>query len=316
MQKLNSIKKFIVFLYVGTLLLFGINNSYSIENKIEYKINDEIITTVDIQNESRYLTALNPKLLEIDKDSIINISIKSLIREKIKKIEIQKIKKNLEIDVGYLSKLIENNYKKINIQTEEEFINFLNGLGLKYDDFKKKIIIEALWNELIFFKFKSKININKEKLKQEILKNNNNVYKSYNLSEIFFNLKEGEKIENKFKSISKDIEEKGFENAALIHSISSTANLGGKLGWVEANSLNKKIRIEISKLKVNEFTKPNIIPGGFLIINLNDSKNVEKEIDLDAELTNLIKIKTNAQLNQYSIIYFNKTKKNIKVEKI
>tara|TARA_B100001057_G_C22740926_1_gene907708 strand:- start:72 stop:1022 length:951 start_codon:yes stop_codon:yes gene_type:complete len=316
MQKFSNFKKFIIFLCVETLLLLTTNHLYSIENRIEYKVNDEIITSVDIQNEARYLTALNPKLLEIDKDNIVNISTNSLIREKIKKIEIQKIKKYLEIDKDYLSKLIENNYRKINIQTEEEFINFLNDLGLKYDEFKKKIIIEALWNELIFLKFKSKVNINKEKLKQEILKNNNKFYKSYNLSEIFFNLKKGEKLENKFKLISKDIEEKGFENAALIHSISSTANLGGKLGWIEANSLNEKIRIKISKLKVNEFTNANIVPGGFLIINLNDSKNVEKKIDLDAELTNLIKIKTNAQLNQYSIIYFNKTKKNIKIEKI
>ena len=316
MQKLICFKKFLNFLCFGTLLLFHTSNLYSLENRIEYKVNDEIITTVDIQNETRYLTALNPKLLEIDKNKIINISTKSLIREKIKKIEIQKIKKNLEIDKSYLNKLIENNYRKINIQTEQEFINFLDSLELKYDQFKKKIIIEALWNELIFLKFKSKVNVNKEKLRQKIIKNSKKQNKSYNLSEIFFNLKEGEKIESKFELISKDIEEKGFENAALIHSISSSANLGGKLGWVEATSLSEKLRKEISKLKVSEFTKPNIIPGGFLILNLNNSKNVEKKINLEEELLNLIKIKTNEQLNQYSIIYFNKIKKNIKVEKI
>jgi len=316
MQKLICLKKFIKFLCFGTLLFFHTSNLYSLENRIEYKVNDEIITTVDIQNETRYLTALNPKLLEIDKNKIINISTKSLIREKIKKIEIQKIKKNLEIDKSYLNKLIENNYRKINIQTEQEFINFLDSLELKYDQFKKKIIIEALWNELIFLKFKSKVNVNKEKLRQKIIKNSKKQNKSYNLSEIFFNLKEGEKIESKFELISKDIEEKGFENAALIHSISSSANLGGKLGWVEATSLSEKLRKEISKLKVSEFTKPNIIPGGFLILNLNNSKNVEKKINLEEELLNLIKIKTNEQLNQYSIIYFNKIKKNIKVEKI
>ena len=126
MQKLSNIKKFIIFLCVGTLLLFTTNHLYSVENRIEYKVNDEIITSVDIQNEARYLTALNPKLLEIDKDNIKNISIKSLIREKIKKIEIQKIKNNLEIDKGYLSKIIENNYivVLINVSLDSAIISF------------------------------------------------------------------------------------------------------------------------------------------------------------------------------------------------
>ena len=124
------------------------------------------------------------------------------------------------------------------------------------------------------------------------------------------------KIEDKFNLIKEDIEDKGFNNAALLYSISSTSSLGGKLGWIEETSLNKNLRLEISRLKIGEFTKPKVIPGGFLIIKLNDSKKVEKKINLDDELKKLIRIKSNEQLNQFSIMYFNKIRKDIKVEKI
>lgn len=288
----------------------------AIENKIEFKVNNQIITTVDISNEIKYLTALNPKLNEMDKEKIKTISTNSLIREKIKKIEIQKIKKNLQIEDEYLSKLMKNNYTKINIKSEQEFIKFLTNKNLNYDEFKQKIIIEALWNELIFFKFKSKININKEELKQEIKINKENEYNSYNLSEIVFNLKDGEKIEQVFNLIRQDINEKGFENSAAIHGISSTSKIGGKLGWIEATSLNEKLRSIIEKLNIGEFSNPQIIPGGFLVIKLNDIKKIQKTIDLNEELKKLIKIKSNEQLNQFSIMYFNKIRKDINVEKI
>ena len=304
--------KIIFFTLISSLLSLY---AYSIENKIEYKVNNEIITSVDIKNEIKFLTSFNPKLLELDKNKILEISTQSIIKEKIKKIEIEKYKK-LEINQNYLSKIIENNYKKINLKSESEFMNFLKQKNLKYDEFKEKLMIESLWNEIIFFKFKSKVTINEKKLKEELLKFNNREYTAYNLSEILFNLDGNEKFEYKSKLIKKEIKDKGFENTASLHSISSTSNLGGKLGWVEENSINEKLRKKISKLSIGEFTDPQVIPGGYLIIKLNDIKKNKKEINIDKELVKLIQIKTNEQLNQFSNIYFKKVKKDIKIEKI
>ena len=305
-------------LIIITLISFSffLNNLLSFENKIEYKINNEIITSIDISNEVKYLTSFNPKLLDLDKNKILEISRNSIIKEKIKKIEINKYKKTLEIDQKYLSQIIEKNFKKINIKSESELVNFLNKKDLKYSDFKEKLIIESLWNEIIFFKFRSKININKNKLKEDLIEFNNKEYISYNLSEIIFNLEIGETINSKKNLIIQDIKIKGFENSALIHSVSSTSNSGGELGWVESALLNKKLRFKVSNLKIGQLTEPITIPGGFLILKLNDIRKDKKKINLDAELDKLIKLKTNQQLNQFSNIYFNKIKKDIKIEKI
>ena len=309
-------KKYLFIFYI--VLFFGliIQNSNSIENKIEFKINNEIVTSIDIIKELNFLAALNPKILELDKNKIFEISKNSIIKEKIKKLEIQKFTKKLEIDENYLKQLIQNSYTKINLNSEKEFLEYLSKYNLRLKDFKKKIIIEALWNQLIFTKYKSKITINEKKLKNEILKDKSNKTNSLNLSEIVFNVNENEILKQKYQLIKEDIATKGFENAALIYSNSETSNLGGKLGWIDENSISERIKVQVRKLDIGKFTDPIVIPGGFLIIKLNELKEIDKEIDFDKELKKRIMIKTNQQLNQFSNIYYNRIKKDKKIEKL
>ena len=148
-----------------------------------------------------------------------------------------------------------------------------------------------------------------KKLKNKILKDNKQT--EFLLSELIFNLEINESLEKKFELISKSILDDGFENSALAFSISDTSTNGGNLGWVKESSINKKIKNEISKLEINEHTSPITIPGGFLVLKLNEIKKTEKEIDLDKELQTIIRIKTNDQLNQFSNIFLNKVKKDI-----
>ena len=98
--------------------------------------------------------------------------------------------------------------------------------------------------------------------------------------------------------------------------MSSTSNLGGKLDWINENSLNKKIRAEIKNLKINDFTKPINVPGGFLILQINDIKSTEVKIDVEKELKKLENYEKNNLLNQYSKIYFNKVKKDLEINEL
>ena len=97
----------------------------------------------------------------------------------------------------------------------------------------------------------------------------------------------------------------------MIYSVSDSSSLGGELGWISENSINKKIKVELINLKVGEYTKPILTPSGFLILFLNDIKKIENNIDIESELAKLINLKTNQQFNQFSNLYFNKVKKNI-----
>lgn len=314
-MKIENLKIIAILQTLFLILLFQLE-AKSIQNKIIFKINNEIITSVDIENEINYLIALNPNLKNLSEKEILEISKKSIIQEKIKSIEILKTFENPSIPKDFLEKLIKNIYSKIGIEELDSFKEYLNLKKIDYEDVLKKIEIEALWNELIVTKFSHKVRVNEENLKELLKKNINKETRSYLLSEIFFEISDSNKIETKYKEILNKINQKGFSNAALMYSISETAKIGGKLDWINENSLNKKIKKILLSKKINEVTKPIPVPGGFLILQINKiKKNVIKK-DLNQELKKLIKINKNNQFNQFSKIYFNRVKKDLEINEI
>ena len=306
------LKKFLM--YWILIFLFSCSNSLSFENKIILKIENQIITSLDVNNEYKYLIALNPSLKDSKKKDVIKFSERSIINEKIKKIEIDKNFDNPKIPESILENILKNVYSKIGLTSLDEFKRYLTINNINYEDIKNKLIIEALWNELIIIKFSSKIKINENDLRKRI--NSNKIIKSFLLSEIFFEITDSSDLDDKFKEIKNVINDKGFEFAALKYSISSTSNLGGKLDWINENSLNKNIITPLNNLRINEFTKPITLPGGFLILKINDIQTTKVEIDTNKELIKLKNYEKNNQLNQYSKIYFNKIKKNLEISEL
>jgi len=298
---------------ISYILFFclSIINVHAIETKIIYNIQNEIITNIDIKNEFKYLLALNNRLENLDKEQIFNISRESIIREKIKKIEISKNFSDLKIDRKYTDALLKNIYKSLNLQSLEEFNLYLKPYNQNVEDVRKKLAIDALWNELIIRKYNSKIEIDEEKIRKKIINAGKNESIEYNLSEIVYETTNKNNIKEKYLEIKNSISEMGFENSASIYSISESSKIGGSIGWVRQESLNPKIIQNISKLNLNEISKPMIIPNGILILKINETKKIITEINYDEEFKKLINYERNQKLNQYSKIYFNKVKKNI-----
>ena len=298
------------------LLFFFISKPFSLENKILFKINNDIITSVDIEEEYRYLIALNDNLKKLSQNEIVEIAKKSLIKEKIKIIEINKNFKNPKIPDEILQQILKNFYTRLNISNLDDFKKYLISKNVKYQDVRNKIEIESLWNELIVAKFSSKIKINENEIRKDIIKNQKKFLKSYSLSEIFFEISNSSQLNNTYQEIKKIIQEKGFENAAANLSTSNTANQGGKIGWIDEDSLNENLKKILSQLNVNEITEPLTMPGGFMILKINEIKKKEKNQNIESELKRIINFKKNDQLKQFSKIHFNRVKKNIKIYEI
>ena len=309
---MKTIKLISIFIF----LILSKNQANSIENRIILKIDNEIITSLDVKKEARYLITLNPNTKNLSKDQIYLISKNSLVREKIKKKEILKNFEIINIEQDILEELIKNMFDKLNINSRNEFINYLNKNKLTIDHVEEKIKMEVMWNRLVYLKFKSKIKINSEAIKKEILKNQKTGSKKYFLQEILFDIKKDENIQKKNNLIQDSINKQGFEKTALLYSISSTSQNNGNIGWISANSLNKNIYDKIKDLKAGEISKPITIPGGFLILKILEMKIVQEEIDVEKELSKVIKNKTNSQLNQYSLIFYNKIKKDIQIDEL
>jgi peptidyl-prolyl cis-trans isomerase SurA len=307
--------KKIILLYFGLFFFIFNSNSVSLENKILVKIENQIITSQDINNESKYLVALNPSIKNTSNEEIIKLSKRSIIQEKVKKIEIDKNFDNPKIPQEFVDQILTNVYSRIGFSSPDDFKKYLINNNIDFETVKKKLEIEALWNELVLIKFSSKVKINENDLMKRIM-NSNKFLKSYLLSEIFFEVSSLNDLDNKFQEISKTIDDKGFNFAALKYSISQTSNVGGKLDWINLNSLNKNIREAINNLEINDYSKPINVPGGFLILQIDDIKNTKIEIDIEKEFKKLKNFEINNQLNQYSKIYFNKVKKNLEINEL
>ena len=300
------------------LLLLIINKvSYAKEKVfIIYNINNDLITNVDLKKEAQYLIALNNQLKNLSTNKMLNIAKDSILRETVKKIEIEKYF-DLETNNPIVDNYIKNFYTKLNFNNEMEFQEYLQGNGLTMNFVKKKIQIEVEWNKLIYSKFKNQINIDEEKIRKAILLDKNEEKeKLYLLSEIVFEIDNQNNLNEKKDNINKSIKEIGFKNSANIYSISDSSKFGGQIGWVSEKDLSKQIFIKINNLKVGEQTLPINMGASFLILKIDDVKFEKKLIDVKQVLNNKIEIETERQLQRFSKIYFNQVKINTNINEL
>jgi len=308
-----------IFFYILIFFYLSIKQVASLENKIILKVNNKIITTFDVVQEEKYLKVLNPQLNKLNRNKIKNLATDSIVKEKIKEIELVKyyeIEKVLD-DVN-LKEIIKNLYQTIGFKEKEEFKNYLNTQNLKYSSVKKKLAIEMLWNNLIYEKFNNRVIINENEIRNDLdqeikkIKFSRDVF----LSEILIKNSKDLELEVVYSEILKSIENVGFAATANIFSISDTAKIGGKIGWVKETSLSKKILKNLVSLKKGEISKPIKINENFLILGIDDIKINKQKIDKNKILSNRISYIKNQQLERYSLAYFSKVKQSTKINEL
>ena len=301
---------------VKTLIIFFIviaSKVNALENKIILKVNNDIITTLDVFNEINYLKFFNSSLNQLNSEEIFQISLESVLKYKIKKSEIIRQLGKIELsDDSYLNTLIQNSYNKIGLEDLKDFKKILKNKNIDYENFEQKLKIDILWNQIVYTLYNKQVIINENELKKQI-KDQDNSLTSFELSEIVFQVNNADEIDGVYNLIKEDIIEFGFENAAIKHSVSNTSMSGGSLGWINDNQISKEILENLNEIANNEITKPIRIPSGFLILKKNNMKKVKYNLDLDEELKKLIIYQTQTQLENYSNLYFNKVKKDLNI---
>ena len=308
---MSNLKKIFI-LSIFYLLLSNISFA-KINFEIIKKINNDIITTYDLEKEINYLLALNPQLDKIDQIKLVQIANKSLTKEIIRKNEIEKYKElNLQSDQidNVLNSLIQN----LNFNDESQFKNYLKSFDISIDYIKKKIAIENEWKNLIYSRYINSVKIDRKKLKQKINNSIEDKYQlEYNLSEIVFTKKKDISINELKREINESINTIGFENTANIYSISDSSKIGGKIGWISKSNLSNEINSKIKNLDENTFSDPITIGNNFIIIKVNEIKKTTLKINEQEELDKMILIETTNQLEKFSEIFYNKIKLNSKI---
>ena len=309
MYFLGKLKTLII---ASLFIIFNIQNSNTIENKILFKIDNEIITTIDIYEEIKFLRTFTPEINDLEDAELFEISKNSILRDRIKKIEILEFVKELKVQDKFLLNLIKNKYSKTNIDTLEDFRIYLKKNNLDFNNVNEKLTIELIWNDLIYQKFNKKISIDREKIKKELLQNSKKErQREFLLSEIVFTENDKISFKKKNEEIISDINNIGFKKTALKHSVSDTASNGGLIGWIKEDNLNQNIKNIVKELKTGQFSKPIRTSSGFMILKINDEKEYLSKFNLADKMEEVIRFKTNDQLNQFSRMYFNKVKKDL-----
>ena len=308
----NTLISFIIYIFVLN------SNIYSNEIKIEYKIDNQIITNIDIDNEIKYLQSLNKNLEDLSKRKIKEIALNSVIQEKVKYIELSKYF-DFTLEDNELEKIIyQNLYNNLKLENQNQLNNYFNEYGLNLEDIFFKFKIELLWNKLIYEKYISNIVLDKKKLKDKIKEDisQKDPIEEFNLKEILFYVENNETVENKYSEILQSINERGFENAANIYSLSNTSKYGGSIGWLKKTQLSKIIYSNIKTLGDKEISKPIQAGNGYLIIKVEEKRFINETINEKDELEKLLRKETDRQLNNFSTIFFNKIKKNIIINEL
>jgi len=294
------------------IILFPINVLASIESKIIATVGENIITSYDLKNKILSSIILSNK--EVNQKNINEIkkqSLDYLIDYKLKKNEISKYDSSdmSRKFYGYLVDISNNNIENFKKNFKEN--------NLDFDSFEDQIITEFKWRELIFRKFNKRININKDDVDNEIkyiIKNKKKIVE-FKLSEIEILVDSAELIEIEIDSLKKKINEIGFENAAKAYSVSTSAQNGGNLGWVNKDAVSKKILKYIENINVGEISDFIIDDNKATIIKLVDKKVSEtKNLNIEKIKADLIERKKNEMFGLYSSSFLSKLKNSTLIE--
>jgi len=300
---------------ISILIFFSlISFCYSkIQLKIIMKINNEIITSHDVEQEINYLRALNPGLNQINKDKLFIAAKRSIIKEFIKKKEIEKYKK-LNLENSQINNVLSNLIQNLNLQNENELEDYLNNFDFSLEELKRKIEIENEWKNLIYSKYINSVKINKKELIKKIEKSSDEKFLlEYNLSEIVFTNVKNISLDQLIEDVKESIKKNGFENTANLYSITESSKVGGKIGWVKKNNLSDIIIDSLKNLDIDEYSSPLKINNNYFIFKINDIRKIEIEIDKKKELDKMIFVETSKQLDKFSNIFYNKIKLNSEI---
>ena len=300
-------------IFILIFFFFSNINSYSgINNTISLKIGNKIITNYEVKN--KILTTLILSNQAINQNSIDKLkgqSLDSLIEKKVKEIELEK--HQLKIDetrvLNYLNSISSNNIEELKKTFKENNISF--------SLFKEEIEIQFKWQKFILNTYANQVKVNEniiDKEIEEILSKQKNVLQ-LRLSEIEFSINNNNTDQKKISEIINLINEIGFENVALKFSTSPSSGAKGDLGWVNYNSLSKKIIQVLKDLNEGEISKPIINSGSATILKVQKKRQSDvKNLNIENLRENLINRKRNELYNLYSQSLLSKLKNSTLIE--
>ena len=162
----KNIKLSITTILLSIFLLTSSNAE--LNNKVIISVGDEIITNYDLDKEINYLNVITVgQIKEMDDQESKKIAIDSLIKDKIKITALSNYN-NIIIKDELLNNQIITTSRNIGFKNFEGFTTFLKFQEYELDEFKKKVLLELKWNQMVYHFYKNQIVIDKKKIDEKL----------------------------------------------------------------------------------------------------------------------------------------------------
>mgnify|MGYP000409750271 CR=1 FL=1 len=253
------------------LILLLTSSKAELTNKIIISVGNEIITNYDLAREIKYLSVISVgQFKNLDDQESRKIAVDSIIKDKIK-ISALANYDNIIIKDELINNQIIQSTQNIGFKSIEDFKTYLEFEKYEFDEFKKKILLELKWNQLIYQFYKNQIVIDKEKIDNKLKKliAEQKKIKEYLVYEIFIE-------DAAIKELNKKSEEELTENNVVEELTKNKVVVEEQDGIIikseSASYDNKKnpIDVERSIEKVTEAKKNDQITIDDLIENIKE----------------------------------------------
>ena len=303
-----SIKK----IFSIIILTFLLNNDVNavIKDYLFVTVGNKAITHSDVIEEIKLILILtNQRFTENERELLEKSAIQSVVKRKIKLIEIQKYnftefnKEDIDYELNLKANTLNLNINELKMIFETNQID----ISKVIDNIK----VELLWNGLVFNLYKDQLSIDKDEIEEQLkLIQEKEDIQEYLISEIIINPIEAGKIESEIEKIKNRIKIDGFENVAKTLSISETASRGGDLGWVNENMISEKFKSEIINTPIGNISKPITLTQGILFFKVRDKRKFKKFRNLEDAKNYLVNTEKNKILKMYSLTHYNNIKRS------
>lgn len=256
-------------------------------NSIEVLVNDEPISSFDIDQRLRLVIALaggvstQEEFLEVREQVL-----RTMIDERLQLQEAATV--DLEIPEAQLDSFFARRAEGIG-QTADQFEAALKSIGSSKGSMQKQMEAEIAWSQLVEGRLGSFVTVSDEEVEARIQKIHDNRGKfEYRLGEIVFDVNSAEQ-EASIKANAQQIVERiragaKFPEIAKQLSSSPSAAVGGDLGWTTVDGMNDDYGAIVENLEVGTISEPVRTAGGFAILVLSDRRRVLVADPLDTEL--------------------------------
>lgn len=256
-------------------------------NSIEVLVNDEPISSFDINQRLRLVIAISggvrtqEEFLQVREQVI-----QSMVDEKLQMQEAAEVE--LEIPDEQLEQFFARRAQGVG-QEPEQFAEALSSIGSSKETMKKQMEAEIAWSQLVQGRLGAFVSVSDEEVEAFIQRIYDNRGKfEYRLGEIVLLSQSPEQAAAVEANAGQLVEQiragAQFGQIAQQLSASSTAAVGGDLGWVTVDDMDPTYSDQVQASSVGSVLDPIRTPGGFIILSVSDRRRILTVDPLDTQI--------------------------------